>query len=356
MRNLISRIMDKIRGGKNRFRGTLTSFRPRNLNLPSSQGLIQSLFSSSQRPTIHRAFKSSMLIFLVGGVSSILGLWFQDSPLSKKLIPGGASPAGISPSFSPHSYPQISYAKDLRLIKERDLFYTDRSQASADYAGSKICEESKAKSSLPIKLFHTVVMQDAYKSLASLQVQNKNETEKLRITEKIGSIARLDQINRLEIIIKNLQNGKCEMVANGAFQSTIPNKISIMNAQQTNDFLESKLNESIKNEGNDYKIAKSLIQEKMADPTALLSQAKAVPITNADGTMSFRIDEITPGSIYSYLGIQNGDTITKINGNPITSFNEIMNLFGQLQTLSSLKIMLSRDGMDVPRNYEISNQ
>ena len=347
--------MDRIRGGSKRLRGTLTSLKPRNFENQSTHGMIQSIFSSNYRPKIHRYFKSVMLIALVAGGSSLLGLWFQDSPIAKKILPGNVAPVGLNNDYANRSYPQISYAKDIRLIKDRDLFLTDRSQASADYSSSKICEEAKNKSSLPIKLFHTIVMQDSYKSLASLQIQNKNDVEKLRITEKIGQIARLDQINRLEIIIKNLQNGKCELIGNSALQSTLPNKISLMSGKQTNEFLQSKLNESIKNEGNNFKIAKSLIQEKMAD-TSILSQAKAVPITNADGTMSFRIDEIEPGSIFAYLGIQNGDTITKINGKTITSFNEIMGLYTQLSTTTSLNLMISRDGMEVPRNYEISNQ
>ena len=90
--------------------------------------------------------------------------------------------------------------------------------------------------------------------------------------------------------------------------------------------------------------------------SSILSQAKAVPITNPDGTMSFRIDEIEAGSIFSYLGIQNGDMITKINGKTITSFNEIMNWYSQLATSTSVNLMLNRDGADVPRIYEFTNQ
>lgn len=359
MRKLLTRIMEQIQGGGQRFKGTLTSLQMKAQSRVRSSGssgnsLPSQLFQTSLRPKIHRLFKTALLSLVVVGTSSLLGLWFQDSPWSKKLLPSGGGGAGFS---SPRmaNYTPLNYSKELRLIRDKDLFLTDRSQSAADYSSALLCEESRTKSSLPIKLFDTVVMQNPLKSLAALQIQNKNELDKLRVRDKIGSMARLDQIRRLEVVIKNLQNGKCELVVNNSLQTASSTKLALMNPQKAQAFVQSQLEQAIQNNGNDFKITRSLLQEKLAD-SSVLTQAKAIPITNPDGTMAFQITEIVPGSIYAYLGIQNGDMITKINGQSITSFNEIMGLVNQLATMSSMKLTVNRDGTDIARNYEISNQ
>ena len=52
--------------------------------------------------------------------------------------------------------------------------------------------------------------------------------------------------------------------------------------------------------------------------SSVLTQARAIPITNGDGTISFKVTEIVPGSIYSQLNIQENDIITGINGKKLT--------------------------------------
>jgi type II secretory pathway component PulC len=91
----------------------------------------------------------------------------------------------------------------------------------------------------------------------------------------------------------------------------------------------------------------------MKDINALLTQARGIKISNPDGTISFKIVDIQPGSIYSYLGIQDGDVISQINGEPIQELNEVMKLFGNMANLSKLNLGLGRGGETVTQNYNI---
>ena len=48
--------------------------------------------------------------------------------------------------------------------------------------------------------------------------------------------------------------------------------------------------------GNSFKIKRDLLDEKLKDINSLLTEAKAIPIQNPDGSMSFKIEQIQPGS------------------------------------------------------------
>ena len=61
--------------------------------------------------------------------------------------------------------------------------------------------------------------------------------------------------------------------------------------------------------------------------------------------------EITPGSIYSKLNIQENDVIKKINGEPINNLNEIMSLFGRIKDLKNLGLGIERDGIENEFEY-----
>ena len=114
--------------------------------------------------------------------------------------------------------------------------------------------------------------------------------------------------------------------------------------------------DSIKSDGNNFQINKRFMKEKLSDLSNILTQAKAIPITNPDGTMSFRIEEVEPSGVFALLGITNGDVITKVNGQQITSYNEVMGMFSQLANLNGLNITVTRNGAETPLQYNFVDQ
>lgn len=82
----------------------------------------------------------------------------------------------------------------------------------------------------------------------------------------------------------------------------------------------------------------------LEDIGEILTQAKAVQIRNPDGSLSFQMTEVVPGSIYAHLNIQNGDIIKSINGEPIQDLNKLMTLFGNVKNLDNVQISVVKDG------------
>ena len=170
-------------------------------------------------------------------------------------------------------------------------------------------------------------------------------------------MANLDRIERLNLIIKNLQTGNCESIPSSLVKksSKRPPNLGILSAKASRSYKKQvKKLDGIKQDGNNIEIKKSFLQEKIAgDMGALLSQARGLKVTNPDGTLSFKIVDIQPGSIYFNLGIQEGDMITAINGEPIESLNAITSLFSKISKLDKLNLTVSRGGEAVTQNYNI---
>ncbi len=309
---------------------------------PSLSKAIEKFYSRSSREPIHQA----ALVILICGLTWTIG---KMAALALKGQPNFAAPReyaidiNLSNDFDPISLGQV---------RGINPFRTNSAGGKKKIADTK-CEEATQASNLPIKLVNTVVLQDSVKSLASVQIRGDRDLLEVRQGDKISNLAEVFKITRLGILFRNLENGVCESVTSEKGFARGGSPISIMSPSQSKSFKASKKMSGIENVGNKFQIKKGLLDEKMKDLQAILTQARGIPITNPDGTMSFKVVEIDPSGIFPYLGIQDGDIITSINGKPIYSLNEVMNLFGRIRNLDQLSLGIKREGTDSNQEYSI---
>ncbi len=294
-------------------------------------------------------------------VTLVLITSYYSGKISSYLLGGGNHPPSLDTSFNPKSSSQDSQIrklenlnplKALSTVKKPDKRKTPKRQKVV-VDEKKVCEESSIKSTLKLKVDTVIVLQDRVKSIASVQLRNKKGSY-LREGDKLEGIAIIGAINLDKVIFRNLQNGKCEYLAppKKRKQTSSRNsfsKLKIHSPDKAKELIPTDPN--IKVEGNNYKIDKSIRNELLDNITDVLSQARAIQIPNSDGSISFKIVEIVPGSIYSKLNISENDVITKINGKKIENLNEIMNLFGRIKNLKSLELGIERDGIENDFQY-----
>lgn len=310
--------------------------------------LVQKIFDPNSRNAINKI----TIIALCGigtygaGKSLALILKGKSSPKLNKVATAKLNPTRLS-------------SADIARIKTVNIFKTNVPETNntgklADTKKKKvpeICTKASRKSDLPIKLINTVVLQDEVKSVASVQVRG-DKLESFRLGEKIQSFAKIDKITRLGLVVKNLKTGECESIESNQKGKITTPRISVMSPTQSRAFKRNqKKIKGISNDGNNFKISKKIINDQLKDLSSLLTQARAIKITNPDGTLSFKIVEIEPGGIFATLGVQNEDIITHINGRPISNMNEVMGLFSRLRNLSSLNLNLNRGGSDTELSY-----
>jgi type II secretory pathway component PulC len=107
----------------------------------------------------------------------------------------------------------------------------------------------------------------------------------------------------------------------------------------------------------EYKIAKSAIDDALSNMNSIVTQARVIP--NFVGTGDervvdgFRIYRIQPNSIFQYLGLNNGDVINSINGQPMDSVSKGLELFGSLKSETSFTLEITRKKNPLEMHYEV---
>ncbi len=318
------------------------SFEGLTLLSPNLTKNLEHLLSRQGRETIHQV----SLVLLISAVTYFFGK-------TTALFLKGTTQIDSSKTYSV----QIDLEKDfnpstLSQVRSINIFRTNTGLGQKKNVADTKCEKAQQTSNLPIKLINTVVLQDSVKSLASVQVRGDRSLQEVREGEQISNLAKIFKITRLQILVKNLENGICEGIeSDKGRESRSP--ISVMSASKSREFKANKKISGIENDGNKFSISKNFLDEKIKDISSILTQAKAIKIQNPDGTMSFKLTEMDPEGLFSYLGLQDQDIITSINGRPIYDMNEVMGLFGRIKNLDKLQLGVKREGSDSVLDYNI---
>ncbi|HYG70331.1 MAG TPA: type II secretion system protein GspC, partial [Anaeromyxobacteraceae bacterium] len=104
---------------------------------------------------------------------------------------------------------------------------------------------------------------------------------------------------------------------------------------------------------NRYEIDRSVIDGALGDMSRLATQARLVPSFKNGVANGFKLFAIQPGSLYSAIGLQNGDVIQRINGFEINSPEKALELYQRLKESSHVKIDYERGGKTVSNEYTI---
>ena len=107
----------------------------------------------------------------------------------------------------------------------------------------------------------------------------------------------------------------------------------------------------IRNVGpNQYVIKRADLNKATGNLGALASQARIVPSAKDNG---FKIFSIAKDSLYSKIGIQNGDVLKSINGIELSSPDKALEAYSRLQSASKLSLDIVRKGQNETLEYTI---
>lgn len=101
---------------------------------------------------------------------------------------------------------------------------------------------------------------------------------------------------------------------------------------------------------NQYLLKRSEINKVTGNLGALASQARIVPSKKDNG---FKIFSIAKDSLFSKLGIQNGDILKSINGIELSSPDKAIEAYSRLQSASKLSLDIVRKGQNETLEYTI---
>jgi general secretion pathway protein C len=104
---------------------------------------------------------------------------------------------------------------------------------------------------------------------------------------------------------------------------------------------------------NRYEIDRKVIDSTLSDLNQIATQARIVPSFKNGVANGFKLFSIQPGSLYSAIGIENGDVIQRINGYEINSPEKALELYQKLRESSHVTIDGDRNGAPYHKEYNI---
>lgn len=204
-------------------------------------------------------------------------------------------------------------------------------------------------SSLPLNLIGTLVHSVPEKSLAAIEIKSKNQISSFSVGKEIESLAKVEKILRGKVIIRNMSADRLEYI-----EMKDANKVSFDAAPKA-AATEEKATIIQKAGDNKFEIKKTDLDEKLKDIQSILYQARAVPAKRPGSgeTYGFRLLEIQPDSIYTQLGLQVMDVITSVNGSPVTSTQQALEMYQALRNSPNIKLGVERGGKTEELSYTV---
>ncbi len=306
--------------------------------------MINSFRGGGDRPPFEGLYVY-LLCFLLGYIIADLSLLKARTEMLPRDPP---------PSYAPPTRQEtIKSRPEYTVVSDRNLFNADGMippALSAQDKGEGVDDTAPAVlSQLPLKLEGTIVHVNQNRSVATIVVQAKNETQAFMIEDEIEGLCKITKIERRKVTFRNLNNNRLEYIE-------IPKDSVIafgLRSQETGG------DDEIKKEGEyDFALRREDLNKYTSDLSSILNQARMVPniVPGSGGRVEgFRFVSISQNSIYEKLGFKPNDVIKSVNGEPVNSPTKAMELYNALRTDSRIKLTVERDGKEENFSYDVKD-
>lgn len=204
-------------------------------------------------------------------------------------------------------------------------------------------------SSLPLTLVGTLVHSNPDKSIAAIELKTKSQIISFATGKEIEGLAKVEKIMRGKVILRNLSADRLEFI-----EMKDANKVTF-DAKPKPVAGDDKTSVIKKSGDNKFEISKTDLENKLKDIQSILYQARAVPAKRPGSgeTYGFRLLEIQADSIYTQLGLQVMDVITSVNGTPVTSTQQALEMYQALRNSPNIKLGVERGGKQEELSYSV---
>lgn len=253
-------------------------------------------------------------------------------------------------------------------IAQRNIFDSENRQPEEKPAAivSRPEKEEPSYSGPPVKssmnatLVGTMVFSDPGDSFAKVAKGSGNsDAESYYIGDDLLGEAQVTKIERNRVFFK--RNGRIEYLEIEAptgrvmpSYSSSRGSVPYRKPQRKTPARPSFSDDDVRKVGdNKFILNRKMVDKLLSNYNSVLTQARAVPNFQNGKANGFKIFSIKRNSIYSAIGIKNGDVLTRVNGSEINNLEKVLSLFNQLRNESNITIDLVRGGAKKSFEYEI---
>lgn len=255
----------------------------------------------------------------------------------------------IAPLRPPRPKAEAVSINEFNAITRRNIFNPNAKEedlvAELLREGKGLLDESGAlTTSLPFELVGTIILSDPKRSIAAIKNKQDNLIESYQVNDMIGQQAKIFKVDAEKVYFQNIQTGAIEFIA------LKEDKISTATAFGPVADVGSGIRQASEDR---FVIDRGALETSIANPSEILTQARAVPNIVDGKIKGFSIFSIKPGSVYEKLGIRNGDIIMRVNGVDLDSPAKALEFYGTIASASEITLDLERGGSKKTVNYTV---
>lgn len=253
--------------------------------------------------------------------------------------------------------PKSPELKDFMPILKRNLFDPDGSSPST-FSKERATLTSET-TMIPItqianqyKLTGTVVGAQSEYSKAMLEDKKTGEQTSFRLGGEIQEGIKIVAIRRFSIHLDN--HGRRE-VLNLDMEDKLSPQRGRFASRKSQPVRQLNPNEKIVRTGqNSWLLDRRYVESELNDMSRLITDVRAVPNLTKDGTADgFKLFAIRRGSLFSKIGLRNGDVVRSVNGLRLNSIEEGLETFQALRHEDNLSIEVVRNKQAKTLTYNI---
>ncbi|RKG92126.1 general secretion pathway protein GspC [Corallococcus sp. CA053C] len=205
------------------------------------------------------------------------------------------------------------------------------------------------RSTLAIRLLGTLVAQDPQWSMASIHELTGGGARSLMISDAFQG-ARVFAIERERILL--IVDGRLEYVDGAPLSGAAPVAVNVHPGAAMPG--SSGLGRGIRATGEHSRvIPHEDVTEALTHLNEVLMEARVVPAFREGRPVGFKLFSVREGSLYSRLGLRNGDVLQRINGLDLDDMEKAVQAFTQLRDARRIELQLERGGAPVRKVFDV---
>ncbi len=309
--------------------------------------------------------------FWVGGIivvvaAASLSARAANHVLAGTLLVDSDQPAEVAPAARPKRPTSARRSKRSAPIADRNMFCSDCvvEEEKPPEPADDTPTDAVPSTSLPLELLATNVSDKDEHSFATVRNTTSESQGAYWMGKDIPGAGPITRITGKYVDFRNTSSGRLERIALLDVKTTskrstprprptaTPSRPTTRRGQ--NDELSALIEQGVRKVSDDrYDIDRSLVDKVLANPMAVARGARVVPSVKDGKANGFKLYAIRPSSVYSKIGLRNGDTVTSINGFELSSPDKALEVYTKVREASNLQVTVLRRGQPVTMTYNI---
>jgi general secretion pathway protein C len=226
-----------------------------------------------------------------------------------------------------------------RSVNDRNLFNLKEDEPQK--AAPKVEVEELKQTKLQLKLWGTVLSgeRDSYAVIEDAKDRSQN-------LYKIN-----DQVQNA--VIKEIHREKVVLLVNGEYEILEMQEMKSGSAIRRPSSRQRKIQREVHPTSSNISIKREKIENAVGNLNTLMKQVRIRPHFKDGQPDGLTLSGVRSGSIFSDMGLRNGDVIVGVDGKKIESVDDALSLYQNLQSADNVQVQIRRRGRLQHIDYQV---